>query len=323
MPSTSRVLAVGELLWDLLPGGARLGGALANFAIGCARLGHPASVVTCLGKDTLGRQALAELATSARGLDFDESLVQTSTELPTGTVDVLLAAGGHPAYTIVEPVAWDSIAVTDAALAVAEAAKALCFGSLAQRNEPSRSSIRQLVRATPSGCIRVFDANVRLPFCNAEIVRWSLGEATVVKISEEELELVISYLDLHDLRLHGEATPHPELERAANAVLDYAPRCELVAITLGPRGSLLVSRCGSHYHPGFRVQVRDTVGAGDAFTSGLTHALLSGASLATMNRVGNLCGSFVASQSGATPPYPAALLGEIQTALDPTPQPAS
>ena len=311
----SRILAVGELLWDLLQGGARLGGTTANFALGCARLGNPSALVTCVGNDELGRKALEEVRRTAAGSDFDESLIQVTDEAPTGTVNVALGADGHPQYTIVAPVAWDKIALTTEAMESARAAPAMCYGTLAQRLDRSRETIRALVEATGEECVRVFDVNVRLPFCSAEVVQWSLQHATLAKISEEELELVFQLLGIGDVALHGLNTSVELLESAGHAILRAAPRCKLVAITMGARGSILVSEAESDYHPGFRVAVADTVGAGDAFTCGLTHAYLKGAPLKAINQVGNLYGSYVASQPGAMPPIPESLLASIREAV--------
>lgn len=311
----SRILAVGELLWDLLPGGARLGGTTANFALGCARLGNPSALVTCVGDDAWGRRAKAQVHETAAGLDFDDSLIQTTTEAPTGTVDVAIGTDGHPRYTIVAPVAWDRIELNDADLQSAREAQAVCFGTLAQREERSRATIRALVAATGPECVCVFDVNARMPFCSAEVVRWSMEHATVVKISEEELELVFDLLGLQGPGLDGMRTPVEVLEKAGYSILGAARSCRLVAITMGSRGSMLVSAKGSDYHPGFRVTVADTVGAGDAFTCGLTHAFLHGAPLRAINEVGNLYGSFVASQPGAMPALPESLLEKIGRAV--------
>ena len=308
------VLAVGEVLWDLLPSGPRLGGTNANFAVACARLGHASALVSCVGDDPLGSQARATLAAQSAGSAFDATLIQTTAEVPTGTVSVLLGPGGQPQYGISTPAAWDRILATPEAQTRAAAAGALCFGTLAQRDEPSRSAIQALVEAARSA-VRVFDVNVRLPFCSPEVVEWSLRHADLVKISEEELELVLGMFG-SPARLEASSPwEMEELENAAHTVLAYAPDCRLVAVTLGPRGSLLVSRTAVHRHPGFPITVEDTVGAGDAFTAGMTHAYLHGGSLAAINEVGNLCGSYVATQPGAMPPYPGVLLEAIAAAL--------
>ena len=315
--SEMSVLAVGEVLWDMLPSGPRLGGTNANFAVACARLGHAAALVSCVGNDALGEEARATLAAQSAGTSFDSSHIQTNTAVPTGTVSVLLGPEGQPQYGISTPAAWDQIQATPEALALAATAGAVCFGTLAQRQEPSRFAIRTLVAAGRKA-VRVFDVNIRPPFYSAEIVQWSLAHADVVKISEEELGLVLDLISETpdgSFAERSSAWEMAELEAAARSVLGYAPACRLVAVTLGPRGSLLVTRDAADRHAGFAITVKDTVGAGDAFTAGMTHAYLHGGSLQVINQVGNLCGSYVASQPGAMPVYSEELVEKIAAAL--------
>jgi fructokinase len=319
----SPILGAGELLWDLLPSGPRLGGTTANFAILSARLGDSVALVSRVGSDDLGCRALAELQAVAHAATtsghFDLSDVQLSTDLPTGTVGVQLDATGRPTYTIVSPVAWDQIRLDDQLLRRAASASAICFGTLAQRHNPSRDSLRAIILATSPTCVRVCDVNLRAPFCSAETLRWCLDQSTVLKISDEELSAVFRQLNIS---LPDKPTAENDAQplsawalTAAHALLHRSPHCTLVAITLGPHGSLLADRTSWHRHPGLPIRVVDTIGAGDAFTAGLVHALTRGASLAQINLVSNLCGSYVASQAGATPQLPQSLLDAIAAAL--------
>jgi fructokinase len=316
----SPLVGVGEVLWDLLPSGPRLGGATTNFCILSARLGDYAALVSRTGNDVLGRQTLERLRTVTGSKSVHEHLnlawMQRSEALPTGTVGVSLDAEGRPRYTIEQPVAWDEITATDDLLQLAASASALCFGTLAQRQSPSREAIRAMVEATTRECIRVCDANLRMPFCDAETLEWCMRHATVLKISDEELPEVSRMLGLGmPLVAEDEASLTETARRLAEKLLGLAPQCRLIAFTLGPRGSLLVDRTGEDRHHGFAVTVSDTIGAGDAFTAGLVHAFVRGASLAQTNIVSNLCGSFVASQPGATPELPPELLERVQEAL--------
>lgn len=308
------ILAVGELLWDLLPAGARLGGTTANFAVGCARLGHEAALLSCVGTDLLGRAALNLLTDETSDLPFDLSMIQTAPELPTGTVTVVVEPNGHPEYGISAPAAWDEIALLPEALEFVTRARALCFGTLAQRKKVSRQTIRALVEAAGPDCLRVLDVNVRMPYFSEEALEWSLRHADVIKISEEELSLVINFMEPDAKHPLGEEILHDE-EVSAESLLRFAPSCRMVAITRGANGSLLFTREGMDAHPGFPVQVEDTVGAGDAFTAGMVHAMLAGGSLSAINKVANLCGSYVAGHTGATPPFTDELLFEVRTAL--------
>lgn len=298
---TPRIISIGELLWDILPSGPRLGGTATNFAAFSARLGNRAALASSLGHDEYGRATLPLLQKA----DLDLSLLQQS-DRPTGTVDVTFSAERQPVYIIHTEVAWDYIRLTDEIVKAAQGADAVCFGTLGQRHQVSRSTVRGLVDATSPGCVRVFDVNLRMPFCTSETLIWSLSHATIVKCSDEELPQVFALLD----------RPAPANSRdAAQTLLQRFPACLLVALSLGAHGCLIASREAAVTHPGFPIKLVDTVGAGDAFTAGLTHSYLRGASLAQMAEVGNLCGSFVASLPEATPQLPPGFLERIEHVL--------
>ncbi len=301
--ATSRIAGIGELLWDLLPSGPRLGGAPANFAIFCARLGNRTALVSSVGDDEYGRTARATLVQP----NLDLQQIQEDKAHPTGTVEVSFSADKQPRYLIHRNVAWDFIRLTPELLEVACGVDAVCFQTLPQRHEVSRSTIRSFVEATAPECARVCDVNLRMPDCSREVLQWSMAHATIIKLSDEELPQVFSMLNEH---------PAPKSPRAAAYTLleDY-PGCQLVATTLGPHGSLLTTRESTFGHPGIPIKVVDTVGAGDAFTAGLIHAYLRGASLSQMAEIGNLCGSYVASQPGATPPLSRELIERVGAAL--------
>jgi fructokinase len=298
---TPQIVGIGELLWDLLPGGARLGGTTANFSVFCARLGNRAVLVSSVGVDPYGTTA-------------GDMLVQPNLDLqlhmdpahPTGTVEVTFSAENQPSYSIPLGVAWDFIPLTPGLLEIAPAADAVCFGTLAQRHEVSRSTIQAFIEAATPQCARICDINIRMPWCTPEVLHWSLDHATVIKASEEELPLAFRFLGLEN-----PSTP----EVAAHSLLQTFPRCELVATTLGAEGSVVTTRDDSFRHPGFPIKLVDTVGAGDAFTAGLVHAYLRGASLPQMAETGNLCGSYVAGQLGAMPALSAELIHRIDALL--------
>jgi fructokinase len=301
-----QIVAVGELLWDLLPSGARLGGAPANFAVFCARLGNCSVLVSSLGNDDYGNAARTKLVQP----NLDLTQLQMSDTYPTGTVEVTFSATNQPSYLISRGVAWDFIQLTPGLLATVRAADAICFETLPQRHEVSRSTIRSLVEAAPAGCLRVCDINIRMPDCSPEVLHWSAAHADIIKVSEEELPLTFSFLG-------GLGLPTQQLtpEAASRALLENFPDCKLVATTLGAEGSIVTTREGTFRHPGFPVKLVDTVGAGDAFTAGLLHAYLRGASPAVMAKIGNLCGSYVAGQQGATPALSAELIASIRAWL--------
>ena len=286
------VLGIGELLWDILPEGPQLGGAPANFSVMCGRLGNHAAILSRIGRDDLGRSAIKLLDP----LPVDCSHIQIDPAHETGRVTVSLEEG-HAEYVFHQPSAWDSLELSDEWLQLAERADAICFGSLAQRSVESRQTIQTLAAQTSSSCVRVYDVNLRPPFFSSEIAQESLELATVVKMNDAEVSQVLALIGL----------PLPEepvagrLRLGAERLLAEFPTLQMVAITCGSNGSLLVTRDEWHQHSGIPVQVRDTIGAGDAFTAALTHYLLRGAGLATLNEAGNRWGAWIASQAGAMP----------------------
>jgi fructokinase len=281
------ILGIGELLWDVLPAGPQLGGAPANYTVMAGRLGNHATVISRIGSDELGQSALAVL----KPFPVDCGLLQLDAEYSTGSVTVELK-DGQPSYMIHQPVAWDFFELTDAWLAAAAGADAVCFGSLGQRSERSRTTIHSMVQATGPKCQRIFDVNLRAPFYTAEIVRESLAMSTVMKMNDQEVPLV---LELLGMKQSG------SLREGAERILAGFSSVQLVAITCGGEGSLLVGRSEWHQHPGITTKVADTVGAGDAFTAAMTHYLLRGAPLSILNDAGNRWGSYIASRSGAMP----------------------
>ncbi|MFP5228706.1 MAG: carbohydrate kinase family protein [Acidobacteriota bacterium] len=297
------VVGLGELLWDLLPEGARLGGAPANFAVMAGRLGNRAVVASRVGADALGTQAREQLGE----LPAESGFLQCDSEYATGTVTVRLE-GGEPEYTIHEPVAWDRLTMTPEWRELARRADAVCFGTLAQRAAESQTTIVQFLDQTRRECVRVFDVNLRAPHWSIEVLRGGLARATILKLNAGELRHVL---------IGTGACPHPrekpdedEIVRCTRRLLERYP-VELVCVTLGSKGSLLVSRQEHHRHHGLAAKVKDTVGAGDAFTAALTHYYLEGAPLAVLNEAGNQWGAWVASQAGGMPPMRAETLERV------------
>jgi fructokinase len=302
------ILGIGELLWDILPTGPRLGGAPANFAVMAGRLGNHAAILSRIGRDDLGRNAMERLA----AFPVDAANLQVDTVHSTGRVTVAVE-DGQASYTFQEHVAWDFLELTDDWVQLAERADAICFGSLAQRAPVSRQTIQTLVAETHEDCVRVFDVNLRPPFYSAEIIEESLELASVVKMNDAEVPLVLDLLGF--VRESDDQGSAPNLQPAAERLLREFPGLKLVAVTRGAHGSLLVSRQGHHSHPGVATKVIDTVGSGDAFTAAMIHYLLHGAGLATLNEAGNRWGSWIASQPGAMPDITDAQLAGIGASI--------
>ncbi|HVF88382.1 MAG TPA: PfkB family carbohydrate kinase, partial [Pyrinomonadaceae bacterium] len=236
---------------------------------------------------------------SDRGLDT--SYVQQSDGAhPTGTVRVHLDAGGQPHYSITENVAWDYLEWTPQLGELATRADAVCFGTLAQRAPQARATIRQFLGATRDECVRIFDVNLRGTFYSAEILAESFDSAIVAKLNHEELPIVA---DLLKLGGRGEnAWAHRLIQ-----VFDL----EMVCVTRGSRGSLMVTPVDLIEHPGLEVTVADTVGSGDAFTAALAHHYLRHAPLEGIAEAANRLGAWVATQTGATPEIDQNLRDEI------------
>jgi len=286
-----KVIGLGEILWDLLPGGRQLGGAPTNFAYAANLLGDNGVVASRVGNDALG----AEIQKKLDDLAVDASYLQRDDVHPTGTVEVSLDAGGQPKFTIAEKVAWDFLEWTPQWKKLAEEADVVCFGSLAQRSVVSRETIRNFLAATRETALRVFDVNLRQSFYDANVLHESIKRAQVVKLNEHELPLVTAMLGVEGSSEEGSA--RQLLEKYS---------LQLVCVTKGAGGSLLVAMSGAAKHPGFAVKVSDTVGAGDAFTACLAHYYVRGAPLEEINDAANRLASWVASQPGGTPP----LMGE-------------
>jgi fructokinase len=276
------------------------------------RLGNHAAILSRIGRDELGRRAVDTLDP----LPADTSFLEVDPVHETGRVTVEFESG-QPHYTIHAPAAWDFLGLSDEWVQLAERADAICFGSLAQRCPESRQTIQTLAAQTTSACIRVFDVNLRTPFYSSEVIQESLELATVMKMNDAELPLVLGLLGLAE-----SGGPAPDWLRAddlrlgAERLLGEFPELEMVAVTRGGHGSLLVTRDEWDEHPGIPVKVADTIGAGDAFTAALTHYLLLGADLATLNEAGNRWGGWVASQSGAMPALPDEVRAAIAAAIE-------
>jgi fructokinase len=294
-PARPVVIGLGEILWDLLPGGRQLGGAPANFAYHAAALGACAAVVSRVGRDPDGRAILARLARLGLGRRY----VTVDPAHPTGVVEVAVDRGGKPRYTIREDAAWDHILFTPVLARLAPRADAVCFGTLSQRAPESRAALQQFLRRTRPNCLRIFDLNLRQSYFTPGLVRRLLSLSTVLKLNDEELPVLGRLLGLG-----GPARTLPD------RILHAFP-LHLLALTRGSRGSLLQSRSERHVEPVHPAVVADTVGAGDSFSAVLALGLLQGWPLARINRAANRLAAFVCSRRGATPALPASLVRSI------------
>ena len=290
------VVGLGEALWDVLPEGKKLGGAPANFAyhVGLFLGQENALAVSALGEDALAAET--EAALDEHGLSY----LMPRVPYPTGTVQVQLDAEGIPTYDIKEGVAWDNIPFTPEMEEVAPSCKAVCFGTLAQRNEVSRQTIYRFLEATPADCMKIYDINLRQHFYTKEIIQASLMHCNILKINDEELEILA--------KMFGYSS------------LDTEDQCWLilgkyglkrVILTCGVNGSYVYSEGRSSYVETPHVEVADTVGAGDSFTAAFCAATLKGLSSIKAHKLAVDVSAYVCTQKGAMPAMPNDLLDRI------------
>ncbi len=299
------IVGIGELLWDMLPDGPQLGGAVSNFSVMASRLGDHGVIASRIGDDKLGHEALAQLA----ALPVDSSHIQRDTSHVTSTVTVTLI-GGQPRYVIHEPVAWDFLEFTPEWLKLAQTADAVCFGTLAQRNANAQRTIHGFLAETKPNCVRLLDVNLREPYYSSRTLETSLEFATVLKMNDGEVPQVLDLLSMP----HTKETTPEALVTGARSLIDEF-QLALVCITMGGNGSLLVGPSQVDRHPGVPCKVVDTVGAGDTFTAAFTHYYLKGAPLSVLNEAANQWGAWMASQRGAMPKLEEAQRGAIESAI--------
>lgn len=291
-----KIVGLGELIWDLLPGGKQLGGAPTNFAYISRLLGNQTIVASRVGTDEFGREAVARL----RRMGISTDYLQLDPEHPTGTVRVQIGERGEPSFAVNQNSAWDYLEWSAAWEELAQTTDGVCFGTLGQREARAREIIIRFLKHTRPNALRIFDVNLRHSFFTAGMLRESLELATIVKLNSDELSTVASMLGL-------EEAEEESIGKRLLARFD----ARLIAITRGENGSLLVAREETINHPGFHVEVKDTIGAGDAFTATLAHFYLRGAALNIICEASNRMGAWVATQTGATPYVTPQLLKEI------------
>ncbi len=289
------VVGIGEALWDMLPEGKKLGGAPANFAYHVAQLGLDSIAVSALGDDELGDEISEAL--EDKNMDF----LMPRVDYPTGTVQVEIDTDGVPAYEINEGVAWDNIPFIPEMIEIALEARAVCWGSLAQRDEASRGSILEFINATSEDCLRIFDINLRQHFYDKEVISESLELCDVLKINDEELEVV------------GELFGFPELgteQKCRKLMNEYG--LKILVLTCGAKGSYVFSGEEMSFMETPKVDVADTVGAGDSFTAAFCASILSGLSVKEAHRNAVDVSAYVCTCSGAMPPLPAEFSARLQ-----------
>lgn len=291
------IVGLGEVLWDVLPEGRKLGGAPANFAYNVRQFGFGSLAISAVGNDKLGDETLAAL--KDKGLDF----VMPQVPYPTGTVLVSLDDEGIPAYDIRENVAWDNIPFTPEMKAAAQNCRAVCWGSLAQRNVVSRTTINGFLDAMPDGGgrLKVFDINLRQKFYTKEVIMESLRRCNVLKINDEELVVI------------GRLFDYPGLDMRNKCWLILGKyNLDMLVLTCGVNGSYVFTPGRVSFQETPRVDVVDTVGAGDSFTGAFCAAILKGMPVPEAHRLAVEISAYVCTQSGAMPVLPASIVNGVE-----------
>ena len=291
------VVGLGEVLWDVLPEGKKLGGAPANFAYHAGQfLGSDNTIaISALGEDKLAEETIEAL----REHNLNDLLPRVP--YPTGTVQVQLDEQGIPTYDIKENVAWDNIPFDEDIQQIARNCRAVCFGSLAQRNVVSRETIHKFLDATPADSVKIFDINLRQQFYTKEIIKESLQRCNILKINDEELVLIG--------RMFG--YPGLDIENKCWLILGKY-NLDMLVLTCGTNGSYVFAPGQMSFQETPKVQVADTVGAGDSFTGSFCAAILSGKPVCEAHQLAVEVSAFVCTQNGAMPQLPTELLAKAR-----------
>ena len=290
------IVGMGEVLWDMLPEGKKIGGAPANFAYHVSQYGFDGCVVSAVGDDKLGNEILESF--NNRRFNY---LIQR-VPYPTGTVQIELDEAGIPCYEIKENVAWDNIPFTDDLEKLAKKTRAVCFGSLAQRNTVSRETINRFldVMSDAAGQYRVFDVNLRQGFYDNEILCNSMKRCNILKINDEELVAVSRMFEY----------PGIDLEDKCRALLsEYG--LEILILTCGVNGSYVFTRENVSFVNTPKIEVADTVGAGDSFTATFISAILKGKSIREAHELAVEVSAYVCTQNGAMPELPISIKSRL------------
>ena len=282
--TTPQVICFGEILWDLLPTGKVAGGAPMNVAYQLNQLGVSAGMISRIGQDALG----AEIFQFLQSKNVPTAWVQRDALHPTGIVNVELNEKGHPAYEIVENVAWDYIEAGPALIETVKAAQAFVFGSLVARSPVSKNSLSTLLE---NARLRVFDVNLRKPFFSKELLGELLPLAQLVKMNDDELDILSGWFGFRG-----------DQQAKSKQVKDYF-QLQLLIVTRGEHGALALDHSGFYTHPGYRVDVVDTIGSGDAFLAGYLSRYLQEQAPAQCLDFACRMGAFVASRRGGTPVF--------------------
>jgi fructokinase len=283
--SKSTIICFGEVLWDMLPTGKLAGGAPMNVAYHLNHLGANARLVSRVGNDALGVELMGFLTEKGVSTDF----VQMDNVLATGIVDVTLDEKGSPSYTIIQPVAWDNVQNTEGSLRAVAEANAFVFGSLICRNDVSKQTLFDLLAVAKCP---VFDVNLRSPFYDKATIEPLLQKAEIVKMNEEELEIISNW--------NNAETDFQAQIKAVEVRFDI----KTLIVSHGSKGAYCFENDVLYFEKALEIVVKDTIGSGDAFLAGFLSEKLNGKSPQECLKKACALGAYVATQAGATPPMP-------------------
>lgn len=293
--SNNIIVGIGEILWDVFPNAKVLGGAPANFAYHVSQFGFEGFAISAIGNDELGDEIMENLNNKALKYIIEK------TPFATGTVQVTLDGKGIPQYEIMQNVAWDNIPFTPQMEELARKTRTVCFGSLAQRSEVSRNTINRFLDLVPTDALKIFDINLRQHFYSQQLIEHSLRRCNILKINDDEVVQVAKLFE-------WEMTT--EMEICQKLLANYS--LNMIILTKGTEGSYVITDTETSFKATPKVEVADTVGAGDSFTAGFVASLLSGKTISEAHEIAVEVSAFICTQHGAMPTLSDSILKSIR-----------
>lgn len=282
-----KIIGLGEILWDMLPEGKKLGGAPTNFSYYVSKLGQIGIIASRVGNDSSGKEILE----SMEKLELNNKYIQIDPNYPTGTVSVKIDNKGQPDYEILHNVAWDFLDFNKSWKHLAEEADVICFGTLVQRSYKSKNTIFNFLKSAKPEAIKLLDINIRQNFYSIEVIEESIKLSNILKLNTNELKLIRN--------LFNYSNNKNEIDLCLDIINDF--KLDLLCLTRGEKGSIIMSGKEYYEHKGYKVSVVDTIGAGDAFTAAMIVQYIKSKTLQEISDLANRLGSWVSSQSGPTP----------------------
>jgi fructokinase len=279
-----KAVCYGEILWDVLPSGAKPGGAPMNVAYHLQKLGMTATLISKIGKDSWGDDLIALLQKQT----IDTRYIQIDQEHATGIVNAFLKESNEVEYDIVFPVAWDFISMQQELISLVEQTKYFVFGSLASRNDVSANTLLQLLEAANT---KVLDINLRPPHFKKITLETLLYQTDILKLNEQEVAMIACWFNKFD-----------SLQDQVKSIQEHF-KIDTILVTRGEHGALINEKGNFYEHSGYKVKVEDTVGSGDAFLAAYLFKLDNNNTPQESLAFANALGAFIATQPGACPPY--------------------